>query len=152
MFLTEARKPEFDPQDITTPSTARQEQERRFRRLSLRYPVHVKFRSGDLVSELDTVSRNVSAGGFLLDAPALIPQGASVRFVMFLRNGQFMQPVELSGRGTVVRVETQGAEGAFGIAVKCTGPIRQLDATRSCSPPRTNARTGSNRKGPLLSR
>jgi len=47
-------------QDNTTPSTARQK--RKYRRFKLRYPAHVKF-SGDLVSEVDAVSRDVSVGG-----------------------------------------------------------------------------------------
>jgi hypothetical protein len=64
MFLIEARGLGTDRQDNTTRSTARQK--RKFRRFKLRYPVHVKFRSGELASELDTVSGNVSVGGLLL--------------------------------------------------------------------------------------
>src|SRR5208337_2481376 len=98
-----------------------------FRRFNLRYPVHVEFRSGELVSELDTVSRNVSTGGLLLEAPLLIPQGSSVSFVMILRGNQFVQPIELSGEGDVVRVEPGAPEAGFGIAVKCISSIRQIE-------------------------
>lgn len=115
----------MDQQDDTTRSTARQE--RKFRRFKLRYPVHVEFRSGELASELDTVSRNVCAGGLLLEAPVLIPQGSAVSFVMILRGSQFVQPIELSGEGDVVRVEPGGPEAGFGIAVRCTTPIRQFE-------------------------
>jgi hypothetical protein len=99
----------------------------KFRRFPLRYPVHVEFRSGELVSELDTVSRNVSVGGLFLEAPLLIPQGSAVSFVMILRGSQFVQAIELSGEGDVVRVEPGAPEARFGIAVKCTAPIRQIE-------------------------
>jgi hypothetical protein len=115
----------MDREDGTTRSTARQE--RKYRRFKLRYPVHVEFRSGELVSQVDTVSRNVSAGGLLLESPSLIPQGSSVRFVMILRGSQFVHPIELAGEGEVVRVEPGGPDAGFGIAVKCTSPIRQIE-------------------------
>jgi hypothetical protein len=97
MFLIQARGLGTDRQDNTANSTARQE--RKYRRLKLRYTVHVEFRPSELVSEVDTVSRNVSAGGLLLEAPLLIPQGSSVSFVMILRGSQFVRPIELSGEG-----------------------------------------------------
>jgi len=115
----------MDKQNNTAQSIAGQE--RKFRRFKLRYPVHVEFRSGKLVSELDTVSRNVSAGGLLLEAPLLIPQGSSVRFVMILRGSQFVRSVELAGEGDVVRVEPGGPETGFGIALKCISPITQME-------------------------
>jgi hypothetical protein len=125
LFLIQARELGIDRQDNTTRFTARQE--RKFRRFPLSYPVHVEFRSGELVSELDTVSRNVSTGGLLSEAPLLIPQGSSVSFVMILRGSQFAGPIELSGEGDVVRVEPGRAEAGFGIAVKCISPIRQIE-------------------------
>lgn len=124
-FLIQARGPGTDPEYNTADSSARQE--RKFRRFKLSYPVHVKFRSGELVSELDTVSRNVSAGGLLLETPLLIPRGSSVSFVMILRGSQFVCPIELSGEGEVVRVEPGGPEAGFGVAVKCTSPIHQIE-------------------------
>jgi hypothetical protein len=125
MFLTQARELGTDPQDNTTDSTARQE--RQYRRFKLRYPVHVEVHSGQPASQVDAVSRNVSAGGLLLEAPLRIPQGSSVRFVMILRGSQFVHPVELAGEGEVVRVEPGGPDAGFGIAVKCTSPIRHID-------------------------
>lgn len=125
MFLIEARGLGTDPEDNTAHPTARQE--RKFRRFNLRYPVHVEFRSGELVSELDTVSRNVSTGGLLLEVPLPIPQGISVSFVMILQGDQFVQPIELSGEGDVVRVEPGAPDAGFGIAVECAGPIRQIE-------------------------
>jgi hypothetical protein len=124
-FLIQARGLGMDQQNNTAYSTARQE--RKFRRFNLRYPVHVEFRSTEAVSQVDAVSRNVSAGGLLLKAPLLIPQGSSVRFVMILRGRQFVHPIELAGEGEVVRVEPGGPEAGFGIAVKGTSPIIHID-------------------------
>ena len=125
MFLIQARALGTDPEDNTAHSTTWQE--RKFRRFNLRYPVHVEFRSSEPVSQADTVSRNVSVGGLLLEAPLLIPQGSSVSFVMILRGSQFAGSIELAGEGEVVRVEPGGSEAGFGIAVKCTSPIRQIE-------------------------
>ena len=124
VFLIEAKGLVTGPEDNTAHSTA--QQERRYRRFKLRYPVHVEFRSGELVSQFDTVSRNVSGGGLLLEAPLLIPQGSSVSFVMILRGSQFIRPIELASEGEVVRVEPGGPEAGFRIAVKCTTPISQI--------------------------
>ena len=131
MFLIQARGLGTDRQDNTANSTARQE--RKYRRLKLRYPVHVEFHSSEPVSQVDTISGNVSAGGLLLKAPLLIPQGSSVSFVMILRGSQFVRPIELAGEGEVVRVEPGGPEAGFGIAVKCTTPIRQIEHYSGCS-------------------
>ena len=109
----------------TTDNPARQE--RQYRRFKLSCPVHVEFHSGEIISRTDTVSRNVSAGGLLLDAPILIPQGSSVSFIMILRSGQFVQSIKLVGQGEVMRVEACGPEPEFGIAVKCTSPITQIE-------------------------
>lgn len=101
-------------------------QERRYRRFKLRYPVHLLFRSGELASEADAVSQDVSIGGLLLTCPILIPEHSAVSFVISLR-GRMLHPVELVGEGKVVRVEP-GASGAeFAIAVECSKPITQIE-------------------------
>lgn len=115
----------MDREHNRTRSIARQE--RKFRRFQLRYPVHVEVRSGELVSEVDTVSRNVSARGLLFEAPLLIPLGSSVSFVMILRGSQFVRTIELAGEAEVVRVDPGGPEAGFGIAMKCSSPIRQIE-------------------------
>src|SRR5215467_12740783 len=46
---------------------------RKYRRFNRRYPVHVRFPSGNLFLELDAVSRNVSLCGLLLETAAIIP-------------------------------------------------------------------------------
>jgi len=113
------------PQDNTTRSAA--QEKRKYRRFNLRYPAHLKVAS-ELVSKVDTVSRNVSVGGLLLEAPLAIPQFSSVSFVLILRSRQFDLPIELAGEGEVVRVEPIGPEAGFGIAVKCTSPMRKLES------------------------
>ena len=99
-----------------------------YRRFELRYPVHLTFRSGELVSEVDAFCKNVSVGGLLVDAPLLIPQHTSVSFVMILRGPPIIHPIELVGEGEVVRVEPGGIEPGFGIAVKYTTPITQFES------------------------
>jgi hypothetical protein len=101
--------------------------ERRYRRFKLRYPVHLLFRSGELISEADAVSRDVSIGGLLLDCPMPIPQHSLVSFVMSL-HGRTLRPVELTGEGRVVRVEQTGPAAEFAIAIECKKPITQIEA------------------------
>jgi hypothetical protein len=125
LLLTHTRGLSMDPQDNTTRSTA--QQKRKYRRFNLRYPAHVKV-SSELVSDVDTVSRNVSVGGLFLEAPLPIPEFSSVSFVLILRGRQFDLPIELAGEGEVVRVEPIGPEAGFGIAVKCTSPMNQLES------------------------
>jgi hypothetical protein len=102
-------------------------QERKYRRFNLKYPVHVKVYSGNVVSELDTVTRNVSLGGMLLETAAVIPQHSPLSFVMTLRGGRIVRPIELAGQGKVVRVETLAAGAGFAVAVECNNPITQIE-------------------------
>lgn len=76
--------------------------ERKFRRFSLRYPVHVEFHSGNSVLELDAVSNNVSIGGMLLETASLIPPHSLVSFVMTVQGGPVLRPIQLKGEGEVV--------------------------------------------------
>jgi hypothetical protein len=117
-------------QDNTVLCMARQK--RKYRRFNLRYPVRVKF-SGELVSEVDAVSRNVSAGGLFLETPLPIPEFSSVNFLLILHGRQLGLPIELAGEGEVVRVELCGPDVGFGIAVKCTRPMNQLESFLSPS-------------------
>jgi hypothetical protein len=102
-------------------------QERKYRRFNLRYPVHVKFQSGNLLSELDAVSRNVSLGGMLLETASRVPEQASVSFVMTVKGGRIVRPIELAGEGQVVRVETSGTPAGYAIAVQCRNPMTQIE-------------------------
>lgn len=101
--------------------------ERKYRRYTLKYPVHLKFGSGSLVSELDAVSVNVSVGGMLLETAAMIPQRTPLTFLMTLDGGQILRPIQLVGEGQVVRVENIGAPSRFAIAVQCKKPIAEIE-------------------------
>ncbi len=54
---------------------------------------------------------------------------------MILQGSQFVRPIELSGEGDVVRVEPSAPDAGFGIAVKCTSSIRQIEHYSRCSSP-----------------
>jgi hypothetical protein len=101
-------------------------QERRYRRFKLRYPVHLLFRSGEQISEVDAVSRDVSVGGLLLESPVLIPQRSIVNFIVSLR-ARGLRPVELVGEGKVVRVECSRPQAEFTVALECKKPITQIE-------------------------
>jgi hypothetical protein len=101
------------------------QEKRRYRRFKLQYPVHVLFRSQDLIATVDALSRDVSAGGLLLEAPTLIPPHSAVSFVISL-HGPMLPAVELTGEGEVVRVEPGAAVDRFVIAVECKNPITQI--------------------------
>jgi hypothetical protein len=100
--------------------------ERKYRRFSLRYPVHVKFLRESSTREVQASTKNVSVGGLLLEAAAAIPQHCPVSFVMTIKGRGVVRPVKLMGSGEVVRVEpTSGTE--FAIAVQCKHPIAQAE-------------------------
>jgi hypothetical protein len=102
-------------------------QERKFRRFKLEYVVHVRFPSGNAMAEVDAVTRNISLGGLLLDAPCLIPHRSQVEFTITVRGGSISRPVKLTGTGEVVRVEPGEMADEFWIAVGCSQPITQMD-------------------------
>lgn len=102
-------------------------QERKYRRFNLKYPVHVKFQSGNVTFELDAMSRNISLGGLLLETNSPIPPHSPVSFVMTLTGGAIVRPVELAGEGEVVRVQPGGLRAGFDIAVECKKPITQIE-------------------------
>jgi len=114
-------KTEFDQGVLMRPS------ERKYRRYSLKYPVHLQFSSGNVLSELDAVSVNVSVGGMLLESSSTIPKDTGLTFVMTLKGGRILRPIELVGKGHVVRVENVGVASGFAIAVQCDSPIAEID-------------------------
>jgi len=98
--------------------------ERKHRRFSVNYPVHVKCHFEDSVSELQTVAKNVSVGGLLLESASPIPQHCPLSFVMTLHGGSVIRPLQVLGQGEVVRVESHGPGAGFAIAVKCKRQIQ----------------------------
>ena len=101
------------------------QEKRRYRRFKLQYPVDVLFRSENLISTVEAFSRDVSAGGLLLEAPRLIPPHSKVSFVMSLQ-GPMLPSIKLMGEGEVVRVAPCAAVDRFVIAVECKNPITQI--------------------------
>jgi hypothetical protein len=100
---------------------------RKFRRFKLEYPVRVRFPSGDIVTEAEAVSRNVSLGGLLLESACLIPYRTPVEFAITVRSGPIFRPVTLRGAGEIVRVEPSETADKFAIAVECSQPITQME-------------------------
>lgn len=104
-----------------SPESARDRMHPRF---SLHCPVRLKFEDSGEPHELDTVSRNVSLGGVLLEAPTQVPPGCAVEFIMTIQTRP-QRVIRLKGSGRVVRAEP-GPSGAFRVAVKCTRPIHHI--------------------------
>lgn len=100
--------------------------ERRHRRFSLCYPVALKAHIGESDCELQALSKNVSCGGLLLQAPAPVPQHCPVSFVMTVQGGVVPGQIHLTGEGKVVRVEPDTSGTGYAIAVHCKHPISQL--------------------------
>lgn len=101
-------------------------EKRKHPRFDLKYPVRVKLHSGNLVSELDAVSRNVSMVGLLLETTSLIPLHSPVHFILTVHGERTRRPIALAGKGEVVRVEPGAAGASFAIAVKCKNPIARI--------------------------
>ena len=131
-------------QSMTSSSNSRRDsqisRERKFRRLRLRYPVHLKIESPDTECELDAMSHDVSIGGLLLETSFVIPDHSRVSFIMKITDDQLVRPVELEGNGEIVRVESR-ADQKFRIAVACKGSIRYRKIVRKHPPgsPKSNA-------------
>jgi len=110
--------------DITTPPHP---ERRKYRRFKLRYPVHGTFSSGDLVSDFDAVSRNVSVVGLLMETASEIPSHSLVSFTMTLQGGEVMRPIHFAGEGKVVRAEPPELGVWHAIAVACGNPIAHVE-------------------------
>jgi hypothetical protein len=66
-------------------------------------------------------------GGLLVNTARPSLNALSLKFTIKLYWIQTMRPIDLSGEGEVVRVESLGAE-RFAIAIKCSQPINQMEA------------------------
>jgi len=102
-------------------------QERKYRRFSVRLPVHVMFNVAGSVSELQAISDNVSLGGILLEAATAIPEHCDVTFTIAVPEHHVVGAVQLAGEGEVVRVESHQSGTGFAIAVKCRRSLSELD-------------------------
>ena len=107
-------------------SQASSPSQRRYRRFALHFPVQVKFSLGNSVSELQTLSRNLSIGGMLLEASTPIPENAPITFTILVNARKTARPVQLVGKGKVVHVYDKNPDGRFAIAVQCSRPITEM--------------------------
>jgi PilZ domain-containing protein len=107
--------------------------ERMHRRFSANFPVVVKYHFEDSVSQIQTVTKNVSVGGLLLESASPIPQHRPLSFIMTLHGGPVIRPIQLLGEGEVVRVECNGPSAGFAIAVKCKRQMRFKLPSRTIS-------------------
>jgi len=99
------------------------QEKRKNRRFTLHYRIRVKFRSSGRTSQLEGVTRNVSAGGLLLECPFRIAKHSRVSFTIIARRAHAIRPIEFVGEGKVVRVEAVPPGSLFAIAVMCLRPI-----------------------------
>jgi len=97
--------------------------ERKHRRFLASYPVQMKFHLENSASELQTVTKNVSVGGFLLVMASSVPQHCLVDFTMTLQGGPLVHPMRVAGEGEVVRIEPLQLDAGFEVAIKCKRPI-----------------------------
>ena len=105
----------------------RNRQERKHRRFRLEYPIRLKFRAANRATEVETISRNLSIGGLLVNSAAMIPEHTPVTFIISVLGEQAVRPIHLAGEGKIVRVEHSQVDATFAIAVECKTPIMQLE-------------------------
>ena len=105
--------------------TMGERQERKYRRFKMGYPVRVTFQAGGPVVEVESISKNVSIGGLLLESTSMIPEHTPVTFIIRIEGERSGRPIYLAGEGQTVRVESVGE--AFAIAVECETVITQLE-------------------------
>jgi hypothetical protein len=98
--------------------------ERKHRRFSANFPVVLKYHFEGSVSQIQTVTKNVSVGGLFLESASPIPQRRPLSFIMTLHGGPVIRPIQLVGEGEVVRVESNAPSAGFAIAVKCKRQMR----------------------------
>jgi len=115
---------------------------RKYRRFDLSFPVRVNLKSGGLRSEVKAITRNLSLGGLLLETTSMIPQNSELSFVMTIEGNPVVRPIELVGKGNVVRVEK--TSHLVRLAVECKSRIRQRRSKRVPAPPAASARVHPN--------
>lgn len=102
-----------------------EQQERRYRRFQLGYPVRLQCSPGGTAIEVETISKNVSLGGLLVRGASRIPPNTVVSFIITIQGERTVRPIYLTGEGEVVRIEDCGTE--FWIAVRCKAIITHLE-------------------------
>jgi len=107
-------------------STTTYLQARRYRRYRLQAPVKVSFPLGDSVLELETVSRDVSEGGLLVESNVPLPRDSHVFLSMHVQSRDEERAVFLEGQGAVVRVAQERSK--YVIAVRCIRPLSEVQS------------------------
>jgi hypothetical protein len=79
------------------------------------------------MAETAAVTRNISLGGLLLEAPCSIPCGSPVEFIITVGGGLISRPAKLTGAGKVVRVQLDEAADKFGIVLAFSQPIARME-------------------------
>lgn len=102
-------------------------QRRKYRRFCLRYPVLVEFSSGGAIREVQTVSKDVSVGGLLLESPSALRESQPLSFTLTVDGDSMVRPIKFFGEGEVVRVEPHCPRAGFTVAVECTHPISEME-------------------------
>src|SRR5205814_8078384 len=81
-----------------------------------------------IVSVFQALIKIVSIGGFLLETASFIAQYCLVDFIMTVNGAPVIRPIQVAGKGEVVRAEPHGPGAGFAIAVKCK---REIDLNLS---------------------
>ena len=110
--------------DVTSPPDS---ERRKYRRFFLRCPVLVEFSSGDTIRKVQTISKDVSIGGLLLESPSVLPESQPLSFTLTVDGGAIVRPIKFFGEGKVVRMESRGPGVGFTVAVECSHPITQME-------------------------
>ncbi len=88
---------------------------------------------GGSVRQVETISKNVSVGGMLLQVSDPIPLHSQVNFTMEVRVFGSRRRIRLTSEGEVVRVEQAGQDGSFAIAIECKRPISEIETQLSAA-------------------
>ena len=104
---------------------------RKHRRYELQYPVRLQFPATAAGSSLDTLSRNVSLGGMLLESRLPVPLDVPVLLTMTLGGEPIVRPLQITSEGRVVRVHK--SKSGFAIAVQCTHPLSRIESLLAVS-------------------
>jgi len=111
------------PPDFDTPHR----KHRRHRRFDLQFPVSLSFPTRGAVRELAGISRNISIGGVLLKVNDPVPVRTRVNLTMAVQDPRLRHPVQLLGKGKVVRLERLEAGAGFAIAIECKRPLTEVE-------------------------
>ena len=108
-------------------SSGPHQEERKYRRFDLQFPVDQSFPSSGTMHELEAISRNVSIGGILLISNDSLPPRTRVSLTMDVRGPGSGRRVRLLGEGDVVRVQRLESGVGFAIAIQCQHPITEME-------------------------